>query len=117
MTMTDASAKRDDGIDRAVQHAGQPWILYANDFLCTYLTNHREMFCDDVWAAGLIVPESPRAFGQVVKNAMAAGWMEPTGNARKSANSNLSLRMVYRSLIYSAPADPNQMELFCDDPR
>ena len=111
-----AAAQRDDGIDRAVQHTGRWWIVYAHDFLYVYLTDHREMFCDDVWAAGLIVPESPRAFGQVVKNALAAGWMEPTGNARKSANSNLSLRMVYRSLIYVAPADPNQMGLF-DDPR
>ena len=109
----EATLRRDDGIDRAVQHTGWPWVVYANGFLHKYLSDHREMFCDDVWAAGLIRPESPRAFGQVVKNALAAGWMEPTGNVRKSANSNMSLRMVYRSLIYPSPTtDLNQMDLF-----
>ena len=114
MTMTEkATLRQDDGIWRAVQHAGEPWVDYATRYVYCYLAEHRELFCDEVWAAGLVRPESPRAFGQIVKNALAAGWMEPTGNVRKSANSNMSLRMVYRSLIYTTPlADLNQMELF-----
>lgn len=101
---TEAEAARDAGLAAATAHAGQPWVDYATEYVRLYLIDHAYLFCDDVWEHGLIRPESPRAFGQVMKNALRNGWMTKTSEARPSVNSNMSLRSVYRSNIYdSAP--------------
>jgi len=96
----DAQRRQEEGIHRAVNHAGITWVDYATRYMEVYLLRHRELFCDDVWDSGLEVPESPRAFGQVMKNALREGWMEPSSTPRRSAQSNNSFRTVYRSLIY-----------------
>lgn len=101
----EAARRRDKGIADAVRHTGQPWVEYATQFIYCYLIFHDTLFCDDVWAAGLAAPESPRAFGQVMKNALQAGWMSKSGQARPSVNSNHSIRPTYRSEIYD-PTTP-----------
>jgi hypothetical protein len=107
-TQTEAAERQADGINRAVQHAGQTWVDYATSFVWQYLTDHAELFCDDVWAAGLVRPESPRAFGQVMKRALRDGWMVATDRSRRSVNSNLSIRTVYRSTIHHATTNQNR---------
>ena len=89
-TPQEAAARRDDGMARAVAHSGPEWLAYAYDFVQVYLERNEFLFCDDVWAAGLIEPESPRAFGQVMKHALRSGWMEKTDRARPSVRSNQS---------------------------
>jgi hypothetical protein len=97
-------ARRDAGISAAVTHSGSDWVEYATQYLCIYLATHEELFCDDVWAHGLASPESPRAFGQVMKNALRFGWMHAGPNMRRSVSSNLSLRPVYVSDIFAPGA-------------
>jgi hypothetical protein len=101
---TKAALAQEAGRAAAVAHAGQSWVDYATVYVHLYLIDNAYLFCDDVWAHGLARPESPRAFGQAVKNAIRNGWMTKTTEARPSVNSNMSLRSVYRSTIYdSAP--------------
>jgi hypothetical protein len=99
-----AAAAREDGMTRAVRHAGWTWVEYATEFIRVFLIHHRELFVDDVWAAGLATPDSPRAFGQPMKSALAAGWMHRTEFARPSVRSNLAVRPVYASRIHDPRA-------------
>jgi hypothetical protein len=99
-TAEEAEQRRDAGMAAAAATTGPTWIDYATEYVRCYLLDHHYLFCDDVWLHGLARPESPRAFGQVMKNAIRNGWMTKTSEARASVNSNLSLRSVYRSNIY-----------------
>ena len=99
-TLFDAAAARDAGIDRAVATSGPEWLEYAIEFVHQFCRDRVEVFCDDIWDAGLARPESPRAFGQVMKHAIRSGWIVKTDRARPSRSSNLALRQVYTSTIY-----------------
>jgi hypothetical protein len=95
-----ADSRASTGIASAVAHSGPTWQSYAMSYIRIYLTHHRELFCDDVWSSGLTVPASPRAFGQVMKGAIRAGWMTASGRGRRSAQSNNSVRSIYTSNLY-----------------
>lgn len=105
-TTDQAEERRDAGMATANQHAGQTWIEYATDYVEAYLIDHDYLFCDDVWEHGLVKPDSSRAFGQVMKNALRYGWMSKTSMARPSVQSNMSLRSIYRSSLRGQPAKP-----------
>lgn len=96
----DAANKREIGITKSSEHSGEDWLEYAKDFMIGYCTENEYIFCDDIWKAGLEKPESPRAFGAVMRHALRNNWIIKTDQARPSVQSNLSLRMVYKSLIY-----------------
>jgi hypothetical protein len=102
-----AQQRQETGIQQAVTHSGPTWVEYATEYVRVYLTEHDELFCDDVWAHGLVVPASPRAFGQVMKTAIREGWMVPTDRARKSVRSNNSPRTVYRSTLMQPIGRPS----------
>jgi len=96
-----AQRAQDSGIDKSVEHAGQDWLDYAKRFMRAFCERHATVFCDDVWEAGLRQPASPRAFGAVMKHAMRQGWISPSGEQRRSRQSNNAYRMVYVSNLYS----------------
>lgn len=89
-----------EGLAQSVGRSGSEWVEYANDFVHTYLFHHSTLFCDDVWVAGLERPASPRAFGQVMKNAKKQGWMIESGEMRKTRQGHMTLRVVYDSLVF-----------------
>ena len=101
-----ARARRDEGIQRSAETAGNEWLDYARDFLRQYLTNHPTLHIDDLWSSGLVEPESMRGVGHVIREAKTVGWIEhittPEGwvCAKPSVKSNCQLKAVWRSLIY-----------------
>lgn len=107
LSMEDAIARGVAGGDTAAANSGAEWIGYATGFVEQWLRTHRTLFCDDLWAAGLIEPESLRAFGAVLAAAARNGWMEkiPVGvggavMARPSVRSHGQLKPVWRSLVF-----------------
>lgn len=95
-----AEARKEAGMTAAAEHSGEDWQTYAREFLRRYCATHCEVFCDDVWAAGLERPESPRAFGAVMHHAIREGWIVATDQARPSHQSNNQRRTVYRSRLH-----------------
>jgi len=98
----EAQRKQEIGLGRAVTKSGPEWVKYAIEFLHQYAREHLEVFCDDIWLAGLERPESPRAFGQVMKHAIREGWIVKHGEGRPSRQGNLSVRPVYRSTLWKS---------------
>ena len=91
-----------DGIQQASQHSGEEWKDYATRFVQSYLQQHPELFTDDLWEAGLKRPESPRALGAVMQEAIKSGWMQEQTHdgkilARESKASNMQLKRVWKS--------------------
>lgn len=105
-TTLEAEARRDAGMASATRHSGQTWQEYALEYVRVYLLDHEYLFCDDVWEHGLVRPDSPRAFGQVMKSAIRNGYMLKTHMARPSVQSNQSLRSIYKSLIRDTEQAP-----------
>lgn len=99
---TEAENKREDGIEQSSDHSGIDWLEEAKAFMWRYCKSNEFVFCDDVWEAGLERPESPRAFGAVMRHAIRSKWITKTDRARPSVQSNLSMRMVYKSRLYGA---------------
>lgn len=95
-----AQARQEDGIARAVDHSGEIWRTYATEFMRDFCRRNREVFCDDIWADGLERPPSPRAFGQIMKDAIRYGWIVKTDRFRPSVQSNNSARQIYESKLY-----------------
>lgn len=104
------------GIAAAAEHSGPDWCDYAFSFVEDYLRNHKTLFVDDLWEAGLSRPASPRALGHVLQLAARSEYMaeQREGDcilARPSKSSNGQLKRVWRSLIFN-PKYRNQRELF-----
>lgn len=98
--MDRARAAGDDGLERAVRHAGDAWLMLAIEAVRTACLTRETLICDDVWATGLESGASDRAFGQAMKEGVRRGWMAPTGRHRPSKRSHGSPKPEYRSLIY-----------------
>tara|TARA_R110002153_G_scaffold171440_1_gene324287 strand:+ start:703 stop:1035 length:333 start_codon:yes stop_codon:yes gene_type:complete len=101
--------RRQQGIERAATSAGDAWTREATAFVRGYLIKNPSLFVDDLWAAGLPRPTSPRALGSVLQQASRAGWMTKktadTGEilAMPSAASNGQLKAVWKSELYPQP--------------
>lgn len=100
----DATLRRDDGMARADDHASPRWKREAWDFLMAYLVDHVDLFVDDLWDAGLPHTDEDRALGPLFSRAARNGFIEKTGEYRKSVRSNLTEKPVWRSRIYK-PVD------------
>jgi hypothetical protein len=98
--------RRDLGMARAEAGAGETWLQTAEQFFYDYLRRNEIYFCDDIWAAGLPLLDGrrPKALGPLTLRLAKRGWMQQTGEARKSATSNMSLKPVWRSLIFERNA-------------
>lgn len=96
-------AERDLGMEMAAAGAGT-WIEEASAFVRSYLETHEELFCDDLWAAGLSEPPNAKALGPVILRAAREGLMEKSGNYRPSVSSHGIPKPVWRSLIFRGEA-------------
>ena len=97
----DAMTGREEGMTRVDAATADTWKTEADDFIYRYLLTHRELFCDDLWAAGLPEPPSPRALGPRMLKASKAGWMRKTDRVRPSVRSHMTGKPVWLSLIYT----------------
>lgn len=97
-----AKARRDDGIQRAGDHAGDAWKKAARGYLLEYLSHRRrgddflaEMVRD--FAVGLALPPDGRAWGAVFQSAARERLIEKVGYA-PAKSSNLSPKVLWRVL-------------------
>jgi len=95
-----------EGAERAAAASGDEWQDTAAEFVRGWLQTHATLFVDDLWAAGLPEPKSPRALGAVLQMAIREKWMEEQRTAdgyvaaRPSTRSNGQLKRVWRSLLH-----------------
>jgi hypothetical protein len=96
-----ARARRDDGIQRAGDHAGDRWRRGARGYLLEYLATHAGPFmAEDVReladARGFEAPPDGRAWGQVFQAAARERLIVKVGYA-PAKSSNLSPKVQWRA--------------------
>lgn len=101
-----AKEKRDAGITKSSETAGENWKKYAIGFVRLYLERNATLFVDDLWDAGLQEPASSRALGAVIQYAAAQNWIRKQFShglilSRPSTRSNLQLKPVWKSNLYA----------------
>lgn len=99
-----AAARRDDGIQRAIQHAGERWRRLANGYVKEYLATLRvgddflgEHVRSFAAGRGLESPPDGRAWGQVMRDGAREGLIEKVGYA-PAKSSNLSPKVLWRRI-------------------
>ena len=95
-----AERQRDAGMAQVDMATHESWKMDADIFIETYLRTHPQLFVDDLWAAGLVKPPSPRALGPRVLSAAKRGLMKRSGFYRPSVNSHMTEKPVWTSLVY-----------------
>jgi hypothetical protein len=103
--LTAAQYRRTTGMEDAERHADEEWKARAVEVLEAYLRTVPEFFVDDFWDdTQLERPHESRALGPLIQKAARAGWIAKTGEFRPSVASNLTVKPVWRSLLYSDQA-------------
>lgn len=103
LSLTFVKARRDDGLKRAGDHAGDGWKRRARSYLLEYLTTRRrgddfltEHLRDFAHNRGLEFPPDGRAWGAVLQAAARDGLIEKIGYA-PAKSSNLSPKVLWRA--------------------
>lgn len=110
-----AAARRDRDIGMGlVELAGEEsgWNAYCDAFIVDYLLSRAELFCDDLWAAGLIKPPNMKALGPRIRAAARAGLMRKSGRTRPSILSKMGHKPIWLSLIF----EPEETAELVDGP-
>lgn len=103
----DGARRRDDGIQRADDHAVPDWKDEAYLAVIRVAARLGEFTSDDVWAelaASEVSTHEHRAMGAVIRRAARAGWCAPTSEfslSRRPQRHRAPLR-VWRSLRLEA---------------
>ncbi len=98
---------RDQAIERAIKHAGEPWRLRALEIIWKTARKYEHLTADDyhrvATAMNLERPPDGRAWGAVVIKARKNGWMSPTGDREKSKRPEVHRgeMKVYKSHIFA----------------
>jgi len=100
LTVSEAQAARSEGIAQVAAGADPNWASDAYDFIAEYAKTHPDVFCDDLWEAGLEMPREPRALGPVMLKASRDGLISPSGNYRPSVHSKMGVKSVWKSNVY-----------------
>lgn len=98
---TEATVRRDAGIERAVTHADRVMLTWSDDaysYLRTWLARkpRGDFLAEDAFAEFLIDPPDGRAFGAVIRRAARDGLIHKVGY-RQAKTSNLSPKVLWRS--------------------
>lgn len=94
-----ARARRDDGVKRAHDHALEEFKREAFAAVRAYLERHETMHVDDLAPELPALPGDRRALGPVFLRAVREGLMEKTDLYRPSVASNMTPKVVWRSLV------------------
>lgn len=97
-----ARLRRDDGIERAADHAGQAWQRsargYLLEFLAIRLKRHDQFLAEDVREfaekRGITDPPDGRAWGHVLRSAARENIIRKVGYA-PARSSNLSPKVLW----------------------
>ncbi len=100
LTLEQAFAEADAAILQAAENADQAWADLAFNLLVDWLKTHPTFHTDDIWSV-LSEPREARAFGAVVRRAVAAGLMVKSGEYKPSVRSRGTAKPVWRSEVYS----------------
>ena len=108
----DAEALRDDGMQRAFDHAEEEvkhWGDLAYTFLVSYCRSQGEIFTgEDVTdaskARGLIQPPNDKAWGRVIRRAALRGVVGRVDNEGVRRKGHASPCPRWRSLVFGKPA-------------
>lgn len=98
-----AELQRDLALSAVADNSPIGWQESALTFVESYLREHRELFVDDLWSAGLSEPRDMRAVGPLLRKAARAGLMRRTDRSRPSVRSHLAHKPIWESLIYQGP--------------
>lgn len=106
LDFTAARARRDVGMQRAVDHADRVtdgWREIARAHVEEFARKHSTFLAEDVIAAARDVPEPPtrKAWGAVIQRAAREGIIEKIGFA-PAKTSNCSPKVLWRSRIGGA---------------
>lgn len=104
LTIDDAIARRDLGIERAVDHAervSEGWQARARGYLLEYLSRNPGDFLGEQMrefaeGKGMDAPPDGRAWGAVLQSAARAGLIRKVGYA-PARSSNLSPKVLWRA--------------------
>ena len=100
---------RDQAIERAIRHAGEPWKSKALEILWMTARKYETFFADDYHRIAaqmkLERPPDPRAWGAVIVQARKKGWISKTGEYREST----------RLVCHAAPKPVYQSHIFHED--
>lgn len=102
MTIEDAIARRDDGIGRSGDHAGDRWKRAARGYLLEFLVGRRAPFlAEDVRQFAeshrLESPPDGRAWGAVIQSAARERLIRKVGYA-PARSSNMSPKVLWGSV-------------------
>ncbi len=94
-------ANRDKAIERAEQGAGD-WLGLAYKVARKVAENFRYFTTDDVWKAGLLKPDEPRALGPVMMSLERDGIIAPTHHFKTTAqpSRNGAPVRLWRSCVF-----------------
>jgi hypothetical protein len=87
-TLQAAEAARDEAMQRVYESASDEWKAQAHATIIAVADSLGEFTVDDLWDAGLVKPEEPRAMGPVLRKAAGEGFIRTTGQYRKSRYRN-----------------------------
>lgn len=96
---------RDEGIERAIKHAGSDWKSRALEIVWMTARKHDIFTADDYHRIARHLrferPPDGRAWGAVLIKAKKNGWISPTGDQKKSTRPEVhrGWMPVYRSHI------------------
>ena len=96
-------AKRDEGIERAIDGAGDEWAELAYRTVVELARSCDAFTSDHVWATGLAKPAEPRALGAVMMRAQREGVIEPRREFRQTAQAarHRAPVRVWRSMLHA----------------
>lgn len=105
LDLAEGMRRRDVGMARASSAVGDEWRARARSVLEFVARSRGELTADDLWAAGLEVPEhSTNAIGSVFTTAARDGLIENTHRTIRSARPGNHARAVpvWRSLVFAS---------------
>lgn len=87
-TLKAAEAARDEAMERTYESAAEEWKAQAHATIIAVADSLAEFTVDDLWDAGLVKPDEPRAMGPVLRKAAFEGFIRQTGRYAKSRYRN-----------------------------
>ncbi|QFG10732.1 hypothetical protein SEA_ANIMUS_64 [Streptomyces phage Animus] len=87
-TLKAAEAARDEAMQRVYDSAAEEWKAQAHATIIAVADSLGEFTVDDLWDAGLVKPDEPRAMGPVLRKAARDGYVRQTGQYAKSRYRN-----------------------------
>lgn len=108
-TLEDAQREATEAITAVGSHVSPDWRTSALDIVASVARSHGTFTADDVREAAdrveLQSPHDARAWGAILRAAVAAGWIASTGRTARSRYRHGSPTTIWQSRIVGRPSD------------